>query len=415
MIAADRDPADAHRERPAEDTDVDDGPLSGAPAERVRRLQSLGEATASIAHDFKNLLTAILQGCELLAARGDLPQDACDEIAQVRGAAVRAQRLARQLLTVARGTPVPPLPIDVDATLLGLATMVDRLIGPAVTLALVPGCAGVRIRIDPDGFERAVVNLAVNGRDAMPDGGRLTIRTSTVAYEEPVERDGETIAVGHYVLVEVVDTGVGIPELVRRRLFEPFVTTKEDQGGTGLGLAVVRRVVDAAGGHVVVHSAERQGSSFGLLLPVDGSGATTAAESDAGAGIGSTGRGKVILLVEDEEPIRAFAARALRIHGYRVIEAASAEEALEAIDLATTVIDLVVTDLMLPATDGRTFARQLRRQRPGLPVVLVSGYEDRLDAPTVGEPEFAVLAKPYSLKELVDAVDERLGSDQPAA
>jgi len=284
------------------------------------------------------------------------------------------------------------------------------------------------VKVDISQFEQVIVNLAVNARDAMPNGGRLTVRTSNVTAQESVRFNAKGMPAADYVLVEVADSGVGIPPHIIGKIFEPFFSTKEVGKGTGLGLSTVYGIIKQTGGFVYVDSIEHKGTVFRIFLPRHvASAQDVTAERDEAATITSTppsagdressrsvdltGQG-TILLVEDEEGLRQLNARGLASRGYTVLEAGNGIEAIEVLENAEGEVDLVVSDVVMPEMDGPTLLRELRRRNPTLKIIFVSGYaEDAFQKhmPTDGEQP-AFLAKPFTLKQLVNAVKETLAA-----
>lgn len=352
---------------------------------------------AGVAHDLKNLLTAITQSCELALAAGGAPDGSAASFAAIQATAARAARLAADLMRLALGAPaLPPPPLDVAAALEGLRAPLQAMVGPSIVLAIeAAACAGARVRIDAGAFDRLLVNLAANARDAMPAGGRLAIAAGL--------QDG-----GRAVGIAVTDSGCGIADAVRGRLFEAGVTTRA-AGGRGQGLAIVRAIVEGAGGRVWAESAPEGGARFVVVLPV----ACEAAPADAAVPVAAAASAGIagapaaaILLVEDDAAVRALAARALTGKGYRVIAAASGEDALAAVYGDAAGIDLLITDVLLPGIDGAALAAESRRHRPGLPVVLVSGFTAEHAGAAPAGTRF--LEKPYTLAELAAAAADAL-------
>lgn len=376
---------------------------------------------AGIAHDLKNLLTAIGQNCEL--ARAAAAPGGGEHLAAIEAAADRAAGLAARLMRLALGRAEDdPALIDVGSALSSLRDTIRAVIGPHIALSIAAACGAARVRMDPGAFDRILLNLAGNAREAMPGGGRLAIDAALVA-DPTCGPPGAAARTGErWVQVTVTDSGKGIDARVRARLFDPGVTTRAAAGGCGQGLAVVRALVEGAGGRVFADDAAGGGARFGIALPIaDEATATTGQPglpctkpsargeppSNAAAAPGS------ILLVEDEAAVRVLAARALRAGGYRVIEAASAEDALAAITAETGGPDLLIADLMLPGIDGRDLAAILQRRHAGLRVILVSGLAGEEQAGRGGGGTAAggtfFLEKPYALAELRAAADAALG------
>jgi two-component system cell cycle sensor histidine kinase/response regulator CckA len=291
--------------------------------------------------------------------------------------------------------------------------MLKRIIGERVALDVKHGRDLWPVRADLNQFEQAIVNLAVNAHDAMPKGGKLTIRTRNVAREECAAFGEKLLAAADYVLVEVGDNGEGIPPGIIGRIFEPFFSTKEVGKGTGLGLSTVYGIVKQTGGYIFADSKIGEGTTFRIFLPryipAPDEKEIKAPEPEARS-VDLTGRGTV-LLVEDEEAVRAFAARALASRGYSVVEASTGVEALSAIERNGGEVDLVVSDVVMPEMDGPTLLRELRRRRPELKVIFISGYAEEAFKKNLPEGErFTFLPKPFSLKDLVAAVKETMAS-----
>jgi len=291
--------------------------------------------------------------------------------------------------------------------------LLKRLLGERVELDLRHGRGLWTVRADVNQLEQVIVNLAVNARDAMPDGGKLAIRTANVPAEEAARLAVPGMPAGDYVLVEVSDTGTGIPPDVMDKIFEPFFTTKEVGKGTGLGLSTVFGIVRQSGGYIDVSSTLGRGTTFRIYLPrhvAEAPEAPEEAKPEARKPAADlTGQG-TILLVEDEDAVRAVNGRALTARGYTVIEAASGVEALQAIEERGSSVDLVVSDVVMPEMDGPTLLRELRGRYPDLKVIFVSGYAEDAFRRNLPEGEaFNFLAKPFSLRQLVELVKEVMG------
>lgn len=422
-MASDKTSADRQRLRPYPEPER--GPASGGRAGRAaggrddpgkgpkpghaERLQALGEVALDVAHDFRNLLTAMLNGCELLLDRHGPEDPLHEDLTQVLATAERARALAEELLMFARGAPAAAVPLAVDRRLLALAPVLDQLVGADVTLTLELQSEAAAVRIAPNRFDQAIFNLAANAGEAMADGGRLVIRSSRAA-----DAHGRP-----WLRVDVIDSGPGIAPQIKERIFEPFMTTKAATGGSGLGLAMVMRVATEAGGRVQVESVPGQGACFSLVLPVcvgekaadtpPAGGRSAPAEPQSGA------PAAVVMLVEDEDAVRTFAARALAGRGYEVIEAASAEDALVTLKARCDRVDLVISDLMLPGMDGLALADAIRARGIAAPFLLVSGYAtDGTAEETVIAGGVRVVPKPYTLSGLLDAVAHSLQAAPPA-
>lgn len=375
-----------------------------------QKMQAIGQLAGGVAHDFNNLLTAISGHCDLLLLRHDQGDpDYCD-LVQINQNANRAAALVGQLLAFSRKQTLRPEVLDLRDTLSDLTHLLNRLVGEKVQLTLNHDPVLPAIRGDRRQLEQVMMNLVVNARDAMPDGGEIHIETESRTLMEPLQRDRAIVEPGQYASVKVTDQGMGIPQDKLQKVFEPFYTTKRTGEGTGLGLSTVYGIVKQTGGFIFVDSVVGEGSSFTLLfpafdVPVSAQAPEKVVEKRK---MPATGSG-VILLVEDEAPVRAFAARALRLRGYTVHEAGTAEEALEFLEDVSLKVDLFVTDVVMPGLDGPTWVRQALHQRPGTRVVFVSGYAEDVFAEGDDEiPNSIFLPKPFSLNQLTETVHMQL-------
>ncbi|MDK9721235.1 MAG: PAS domain-containing protein [Rhodospirillales bacterium] len=378
---------------------------------QAQKMHAMGQLAGGIAHDFNNLLTAMIGFCDLLLGRHGQGDPSFADIMQIKQNANRAASLVRQLLAFSRRQTLRPRLVDITDSLSEVSHLLRRLLGETIELKLDHGRELGFVRVDPGQFEQVVINLAVNARDAMQGGGSLTIRTGTARFERPTQRGAELIPKGEYVLIEVADTGSGIPKEHIGRIFEPFFTTKPVGSGTGLGLSTVYGILKQTDGFVLVDSAAGQGTTFTILLPRYATGdqpmppLADAAKKDGTEG-DLSGVG-TILLVEDEDAVRMFALRALRNKGYRVLEARSGEQALDLLN--SEPVDLLITDVVMPGMDGVTLARLVRVEHPGMRLVLMSGYtEDAARGKLEDMKDVHFLAKPFSLKELAGMVKQVL-------
>lgn len=379
-----------------------------------QKMQAIGQLAGGVAHDFNNLLTAMIGFCDLLLLRHKAGDPSFNDIMQIKQNANRAANLVRQLLAFSRQQTLQPRVLDITDTLTELSHLLRRLLGVGIEFDMVHGGDIGLIKADEGQLEQVLINLAVNARDAMESSGRLTITTGSYRNASPIKRGGDTMPAGNWVMVAVTDTGCGIPEAIRERIFEPFFTTKEIGSGTGLGLATVYGIVRQTGGYVHVDSTVGEGTTFILYLPVH-----VADEKDVDLpkkvenleAKDLTGTA-TILLVEDEDAVRGFGARALRNKGYEVIEANCAEDALDQLAQPDCPpVDLMVTDVIMPEMDGPTLARKVLETRPNLPVVFVSGYtEDRFKDEFQGF-NVSFLPKPFTLQQLAAKVKDVLGSN----
>jgi len=373
-----------------------------------QKMQAVGQLAGGIAHDFNNLLTAMIGFCDLLLLRHRAGDQSFADIMQIKQNANRAANLVRQLLAFSRQQTLIPRVLDVTDVLAELSHLLRRLIGANIELQMVHGRDLYPVKVDHGQLEQVIINLAVNARDAMPEGGRLSIRTANVANPGQTVRGGEVMPAGDYVRIEVQDTGTGIAANIIEHIFEPFFSTKEVGAGTGLGLATVYGIVKQTGGFIFVESRVGEGSNFSIYLPRHAAAAAAEPARKAGDGVARdlTGIGTV-LLVEDEDAVRLFGARALRNKGYNVFEARSGEAALEILKGGKQPIDLLITDVVMPRMDGPALIREVRAFRPDLKVIFISGYAEedfrkRLDEGSV----IHFLAKPFSLAQLAEKVKE---------
>jgi two-component system cell cycle sensor histidine kinase/response regulator CckA len=379
-----------------------------------QKMQAVGQLAGGVAHDFNNVLTAIIGYSDLLLANHRPTDPSFQDLMQIKQNANRAAGLVRQLLAFSRRQTMRPQVLQLGDVLSDLSIgLLKRIIGETVTLDVKHGRDLWPVKADLNQFEQAVVNLAVNARDAMPNGGSLTIRTQNVTQDECAAFGEKLLVAADYVMVEVTDTGEGIAPSTINKIFEPFFTTKEVGKGTGLGLSTVYGIVKQTGGFIFADSKVGEGTTFRIFLPrhspVAAETAAKAPEAEPRAA-DLTGRGTV-LLVEDEEAVRAFAARALASRGYQVVEAASGVEALSAMEKSGGDVDIVVSDVVMPEMDGPTLLRELRRTRPDLKVIFISGYAEEAFKKNLPEGErFTFLPKPFSLKELVAAVKETMSA-----
>lgn len=376
-----------------------------------QKMQAIGQLAGGVAHDFNNLLTAISGHCDLLLLRHDQGDTDYSDLIQINQNANRAAALVGQLLAFSRKQTLRPETLDMRDTLADLTHLLNRLVGEKITLTLSHDPVLEPIRADKRQLEQVLMNLVVNARDAMPSGGEIRIVTESTALTEPLQRDQVTLPVGQYVTISVSDDGVGIAQDKLQKVFEPFFTTKRTGEGTGLGLSTAYGIIKQTGGYIFVDSTEGVGTCFTLYFPVF---AKTVQPSAAKAPDAITDKmnapkGGVILLVEDEAPVRAFASRALRLRGYTVLEAESAEAALETLEDPTLKIDVFVTDVVMPGMDGPSWVKQALIERPGVRVVFVSGYaEDSLGEAQKKIPNSVFLPKPFSLSDLTETVNRQL-------
>ncbi|MGE0765303.1 MAG: ATP-binding protein [Hyphomicrobiaceae bacterium] len=379
------------------------------------KMEAVGKLAGGIAHDFNNVLTAILGFSDLLLQTHRPFDPAHKDIMNIKKEASRAAGLVRQLLAFSRRQTLMPEVLDLGEVLTDLSVLVSRLIGEKVDLKLVTGRDLWLIKADRTQFGQVIMNLAVNAKDAMPEGGRLTIKTRNITERESLKLRPLSVQPGEYLLIEVEDTGTGMTPEVMAKIFEPFFSTKDIGKGTGLGLSTVYGIVKQTGGYIFADSAPGKGTTFRVYLPrhipepaAAGEQAEVPQAPKPERSRDLTGTGRV-LLVEDEDSVRNFAVRALKRQGYEVLEATTGVEALEVYAAETLPIDIVVSDVMMPEMDGPTMLTEMRKSRPDLKVIFISGYpDDRFKTGLDPDAHYAFLAKPFSLPQLAAKVKEEL-------
>ncbi len=377
-----------------------------------QKMQAIGQLAGGIAHDFNNLLTAMIGFCDLLLQRHKPGDQSFSDIMQIKQNGNRAANLVRQLLAFSRQQTLQPKVLNLADVMSELTNLLRRLIGAQIQLDVIHGRDLGLVKVDQGQLEQVIINLVVNARDAMPQGGTITIRTRNVQQERAIIRGQDEMPPGDYVSIEVADQGCGIPPENLSRIFEPFFSTKEIGSGTGLGLSTVYGVVRQTGGFINVESKVGSGSTFIVYIPIVREDnqlrivSNTEDPRDEKPGPDLTGAG-TILLVEDEDAVRIFSARALRNKGYNVLEARSGEEALAHLSREGENIDLTITDVVMPQMDGPTLYKHLKERWPEMKVVFVSGYtEDRLREQFTSGEVIHFLGKPFTLKQLAGKVKE---------
>lgn len=378
-----------------------------------QKMQAIGELAGGIAHDFNNLLTAISGHCDLLLqGRGHDDPDYAD-LTQISQNANRAASLVGQLLAFSRKQTLRPEPLDIAEALGDLAHLLNRLVGEAIDLRLRHAEGAKVIRADKRQLEQVLMNLVVNARDAMSGSGAIEIVTEPVELDRAMARDRVEVPAGRYISIAVNDNGVGIAPNVITKVFEPFFTTKGVGKGTGLGLSTAYGIVKQSGGFIFVDSERGTGTTFTLLFPTYDGPVEPAKPLPRKVEAAVTGK-RVVLLVEDEAPVRAFAARALRLSGLSVLEAPNAEAALEILENEDLEVDLFLSDVVMPGKDGPTWVREARHRRPNAKVIFVSGYaENALNHRSSDLDEAEFLPKPFSLNQLIETVQAQLGEERP--
>ncbi len=382
-----------------------------------QKMQAVGQLAGGVAHDFNNLLTAMIGFCDLLLLRHSPGDQSFGDIMQIKQNANRAAQLVRQLLAFSRQQTLQPRVLSLPDVLGDLTNQLRRLIGANIELNITHGRDLGLVRVDQGQLEQVVINLAVNVRDAMIEGGELAIRTFNESVVVESRRGSEIVMPGDYAVIEIADNGSGIPPDVLEHIFEPFFTTKEVGAGTGLGLSTVYGIVKQTGGQIFVDSTVGAGTKFTIMIPryeaPAGEEVRKAEPADGPAASETTGAG-TILLVEDEDAVRLFSARALRAKGYKVLEARTGEAALELLGAVDDVIDLMVTDAVMPEMDGPTLIKEMRDNRPDLPVICISGYAEETFREKLGESDdIHFLPKPFSLDQLAGKVKDVMSLPHP--
>ena len=377
-----------------------------------QKMQAIGQLAGGIAHDFNNMLTAIIGFSDFLLMNHRPTDPAFQDIMNIKQNANRAAGLVRQLLAFSRQQTLRPERLQLSDVLSELSILLGRLLGENIELRLESGSDIWPVKADLHQFEQVIINLAVNARDAMPNGGKLMISTANVTERESLALGQHRVQPGEYVLIEVSDTGTGMAPEVMQKIFEPFFSTKEVGRGTGLGLSTVYGIVKQTGGYIFAESELGRGTVMRVYLPryveVAGEAEPARAPVRREQPKDLTGRGTV-LLVEDEDAVRSFAARALGQRGYHVLEATTGTEALEVFSSHNGDVDLVVSDVVMPEMDGPTLMKHLRSERPDVKIIFISGYaEDAFRRNLSDKEDFMFLQKPFDLKELAAAVKAAL-------
>jgi nitrogen-specific signal transduction histidine kinase len=370
-----------------------------------QKMEAMGMLAGGIAHDFNNLLTIIAGYSQMLQSSGQLKTER-DRTAleQVLKACQRAADLTAQLLSFSRRQNAQPKVVDVGLIVNQTADMLRRLIGEDIELEIQAAPETGRTYADAGQVQQLLLNLAINSRDAMPEGGVLSIRIANVELGDSYAGQNFRVKPGRYVRVEVSDTGAGMDETTRKRVFEPFFTTKPQGKGTGLGLSTVYGIVSQCGGSIDLYSEPGHGTTFQIYLPL----VQEEAAEDREVLHRTRGGNETLMLVEDEEGVRKMVRAALERCGYRVLLAASGPEALEIVRTHDGAIDLLITDMVMPKMNGRELARRLLEKRPGTPVLFISGYLDTQFDPSDGNSPPAFMQKPFAPYELTARVREML-------
>jgi two-component system, cell cycle sensor histidine kinase and response regulator CckA len=377
---------------------------------QATKMQAVGQLAGGVAHDFNNILTGIIGHCDLMLMRHTPGDSDYDDIQQIKNNSNRAASLTRQLLAFSRQQTLRPQILQLPDIVSEISNLLQRLLGETVTLNVKHGRSLGAVRADPGQLEQVIVNLAVNARDAMPRGGTLTIQTYGVSTAEVRKLGSDILPIADYTALSVSDTGGGIPPELLPKIFEPFFTTKEVGKGTGLGLSTVYGIVKQSGGFIFADSTEGKGTSFVIYLPVHQSESAPApALIKAKEKPTETWGSGTIMLVEDEDMVRAVAERALVRNGYTVVTAANGEDALEALEGRTDIV-MIVSDVVMPVMDGPTMVRKVRETHPKMPILFMSGYAEEQLRKMIDLDNIAFLPKPFSVQQLAEAVRDVLGA-----
>ncbi|MEA3040085.1 MAG: two-component system, cell cycle sensor histidine kinase and response regulator CckA [Sphingomonadales bacterium] len=378
---------------------------------QATKMQAVGQLAGGVAHDFNNILTAIIGHCDLMLMRHAPGDSDYDDIQQIRSNSNRAASLTRQLLAFSRQQTLRPQVLQLPDVIAEVSTLLKRLIGDTVTLEVKHGRSLGAVRADPGQLEQVIVNLAVNARDAMlakdeKGGGTLMLHTYAVSADDVRRMGSEILPIADYTALRVTDTGTGIAPHLLPKIFEPFFTTKEVGKGTGLGLSTVYGIVKQSGGFIFAESEPGKGTSFTLYFPVHRLEAPKPGRKPKQAAGELWGTG-TILLVEDEATVRAVAERALTRHGYTVLTAENGEAALEILEREGRV-DLMISDVVMPTMDGPTTAREARKLQGDLNILFISGYAEEQLRQSIDIDRVAFLAKPFSVQKLAEATRDAL-------
>jgi PAS domain S-box-containing protein len=374
---------------------------------QAQKMEAIGRLAGGVAHDFNNVLSVILSCADFVLEELKAGEPMREDIEQIHTAGLRAADLTRQLLAFSRQQALQLQILDVNQVLTGTEKMLRRVLGADIALTLLASNGGWKVKADPGQIEQVVLNLAVNARDAMPTGGKLTIETKSVELDEEYARLHHEVVAGPYVMIAVTDNGIGMDKATQARVFEPFFTTKDKGKGTGLGLATVFGIVKQSGGHIWLYSEPSKGTTFKIYFPrakdvvITRPSVTLQPMSRRG--------NETVLVVEDDEQVRSVAVGILRRHGYRVLEAPNAGEALMISEDHSATIHLLLTDVVLPRVSGRQLAERIASQRPEINVLYMSGYtDDSILQHGILESNVHYLQKPLTPEALTRKVREVL-------
>ncbi len=393
-------------------TDATEERALGQKFAQSQKMEAIGKLAGGIAHDFNNVLTAIIGFSDLLLANHRPTDHAYKNIQNIRSSANHAAGLVKQLLAFSRRQTLEPEVLQLGELVTDLSVILNRLLGENIDLEISSGRDLWPVMADCNQLNQVIINLAVNARDAMPDGGRLAVRTKNISERDSQRLTDPGIVVGQYVMIEVQDTGSGMPPEVMAKIFEPFFTTKDVGKGTGLGLSTVYGIIKQTGGYVFVDSAPDEGTTFRVYLPRYIATEKECRDEPKPVPVERakdlTGHGRV-LIVEDEDAVRIFATEALRRQGYEVLQACDGLEALDVLEACNSEVDLVVSDVKMPEMDGPTLYQELRKTNPTIKFVFVSGYADDAFSTTLdADADYTFLQKPYTLAQIATVVKQQL-------
>ena len=372
---------------------------------QAQKMEAIGRLAGGIAHDFNNLLTSMMGNADLILRRLNAGSPVREDVEQIREAAQQAAALIAQLLTFSRKQVVHPRAVHLNDTVNSMARLLKRIIGNRIELITDVDPAPGVVRADPVQLEQVIMNLALNARDAMPNGGQLTLRMRSIRLDQPGSKGLSELPTGLYMLLQVVDTGTGMDAKTKARIFEPFFTTKEVGRGTGLGLATVYGIVQQCGGAIMVDSAPGEGSTFSVYLPQ----ACAAVATAPGIASVPSEHPRTILVADDEVPVRRLLFRLFVDSGYQVVEAGDGQEALEILRRHGPDIDLLLTDIVMPRLDGHGLIDAVRTAYPRLPVVVMSGHPETTNTKpdSLNNYQFYV-RKPFRTESLLDVIQRAL-------
>ena len=383
-----------------------------------QKIEAVGQLTGGIAHDFNNILTVIagnIEYAKMLTDRlGDTAGNSSRALDNAMKGVMRAANVTQRLLAFSRRQPLKNLPVDLNEEMRGMQDMLKRSLGELVQIDMVHSPDIWCVEIDPSQLEASILNLAVNARDAMPEGGRLTIEMDNIHLDKDYAAQHPDVPPGQYAMVRVRDSGQGMPPEVMARVFEPFFTTKEVGRGTGLGLSMVYGFAKQSGGHVLLDSTEGSGTTITLLFPRSASALPSVRPADAQAlDAFEVEAETTVLVAEDNDDVRAYTVDTLRQLGYRVLEAHDGPSALRLLDRTDVSVDLLFSDIVMPGMSGWALAKQALARKPGLRVLFTSGYPRDIDASgTVGRT-IALLAKPFTRSDLARSIRTALLDESP--